>query len=305
MGSGPYFLLNWEMVFVAVLVGVAVLAGLAVWAFRRRGSDEMHSVAGYQHRLERLEEVRRRQIGSVRVVGGSTPGRGTQPTVGEDGRIEISSSRVPPGHRRHQPAAGSTPSAGAPSTYRRGPRHLDRPDEPPTPPPRRAHRRRGRGDRAGHRAGHRRCPLAHAALHDDDHHLAHRGGRHRRTTTTTTTTAKPTTFTADLHERDRRHLPAAVRLATRSRSRRPPVTATSRSPTPTVRCPTRRYCTPGQTQQLMLTGSSQVNLGAPSYAQVQVDRTPVTFPSPVPAPLVLVLNAASSGSTSSTTTSTT
>src|SRR5579875_166183 len=85
------------MEFIGVIVGVALLAGLAIWAFRRRGSDEVHSVAGYQQRLARLEEARRRQVGNVRIVGGSNEveERARQPVIGEEGRIEISSSNVP------------------------------------------------------------------------------------------------------------------------------------------------------------------------------------------------------------------
>jgi len=56
----------------------------------------------------------------------------------------------------------------------------------------------------------------------------------------------------------------------------------------------------GATEQLVLTGSSKIVLGAPSYVTVQVDRTPVTFPTPLPAPLDITFNAATQPGTTTT-----
>ncbi len=289
------------MVFIAVLVGVAVLAGLAVWAFRRRGSDEMHSVAGYQQRLERLEEVRRRQVGSVRIIGGSTP-EGDQPTVGEDGRIQITSSPS----RRVIDDTNQLPvyaERGAPSNYRRG---------RDTAIARMSHRPRRLGApiAAAVAVVILVTGLALAGAHSRTPHstttttTSRTGGAGKKNETTTTTTAKPTTFTAtSTSGSDANYqLPFAsytvMFTATTGDCYIEVTNANGQVPYASV-------LHAGQTQQLTLTGSSRIDLGAPSYAQVQVDRTPVTFPSPVPAPLVLVLNAAPSGSTSSTTTSTT
>ena len=61
----------------------------------------------------------------------------------------------------------------------------------------------------------------------------------------------------------------------------------------------------GQTEQLTLDGNSKVDLGAPVYVQVKIDRTPVTFPTPLPAPLNLIFDATSGTTASTTTTPTT
>jgi len=49
--------------------------------------------------------------------------------------------------------------------------------------------------------------------------------------------------------------------------------------------PVCRVLNPGQTKQIVLTGTSKVQLGAPSSVTIQIDKTPVTFPNPIPAPL--------------------
>jgi hypothetical protein len=61
----------------------------------------------------------------------------------------------------------------------------------------------------------------------------------------------------------------------------------------------------GKTEQLVLSGSSKVTLGAPGYVSVQVDRTPVTFPTPLPAPFDIDFNAPAAAGSTGTTTSTT
>jgi hypothetical protein len=299
-GWAPYFLLNVEMPFVGVLLGVAVLAGLAVWAFRRRGSDEMHSVAGYQHRLERLEEVRRRQGGSVRIVGGTTPNPGTpsQPVIGEDGRIEISSSAS---RRRPLDDAGELPRSGnrlPPPTYRR-PRDVSI--------ARMSHRPRRLGAPIAAAAivivlvtglaiagAHSRTPRTTTSTT-----TGHKSNT-RTTQSTTTTVPKPTTFTATStnSEGGTYALPfpsyAVTFKATTGDCYIQITNAQGKVPYAQV-------LDAGATEQMVLTGNSEVILGAPSSITVQVDRTPVTFPTPLPAPLHLNFEASSPPSTTTTT----
>jgi archaellum component FlaF (FlaF/FlaG flagellin family) len=56
----------------------------------------------------------------------------------------------------------------------------------------------------------------------------------------------------------------------------------------------------GQTKQIVLTGTSKVQLGAPSHIAVQVDRTPVTLPTPLPATLNITFAGAAPSATSTT-----
>jgi hypothetical protein len=278
------------MVVAAVLVLVVVLAGLAIWALRRRGVDELHSVAGYQHRLERLEELRRRQLGTVRPPGSD--------------RRENHAEQVVIGER-----IGS----------------LDRPPAQDALAARRRSPSRGRRDLAIARMGHRPrrlgAPIAAAvavvivviglALAGAHAHgprssppttvRASRGARHAHRTTTTTTTPRPTTFTAASLSGSRAtyDLPFASYSLSVSATADCYLQVTSAS----GQVPYASVLHAGQTVQLTLTGDSTVVLGAPSYAQVQIDRTPVTFPTPLPAPLDLVLNAATPAGSSTTTTS--
>lgn len=291
------------VVFIGVLLGVAVLAGLAIWAFRRRGSDEVHSVAGYQHRLARLEEVRRRQVGgSVRILGGNNEveERAGQPVIGESGRIEISSSSAP---RRFEDT-GKLPIQS---------------DRRPPPPYRRREVSMARISRRPRRLG---APIAaavaviilvtglaiagarsrtpHSTTSTTTGH--HKGTKTGSTATTTTTTARPTTFTAASVS----GLDATYQLPFTSYTVE--FTATTGNCYIEVtnaqgQVPYASVLDAGQTQQLTLSGNSKVDLGAPAYVQVKVDRTPVTFPSPLPAPLNLIFDA--SGTTATTTTTTT
>ncbi len=285
------------MVVAAVLVLVVVLAGLAVWALRRRGSDELHSVAGYQRRLERLEELRRRQLGDVRPLGPERRDDRVDRVIGEG--LETPGAL---GRRAAEP--------GRLGGERR------------RPPP------RGRRDLAIARMGHRPrrlgAPiaaavavvilvvlLAVAGAHSRSPHSsaptttqAHRGAaRGRKPTTTTTTTApKPTTFVAASTSGSRATYDLPFSSYTLS------VSATAdcylQVTTASGQVPYASVLHAGQSEQLTLTGDSTVDLGAPTYAQVEVDRTPVTFPTPLPAPLDLVFNAAAgTGATTTTTTS--
>jgi hypothetical protein len=58
---------------------------------------------------------------------------------------------------------------------------------------------------------------------------------------------------------------------------------------------------PGSTEQIVLSGTSMVTLGAPSSITIAVDRTPVTFPTPLPAPMHITLQGAAPPSTTPTT----
>lgn len=82
------------------VIVVAVVVALVAWALRRRGSDEVHSVDGYRHTLDTLQDIRSRSgSGTVRVLGGGA-------------RTEAVDRGAPPGGA---PAAGGRPAApGAP-----------------------------------------------------------------------------------------------------------------------------------------------------------------------------------------------
>jgi len=276
------------MVFVGVLLGVAVLAGLAVWAFRRRGTDEMHSVAGYQQRLERLEELRRRQAGAVRVVGGSTPDvEDDEPSLGEDGRIAISSSGV---RRRVYEGTGRPPNVAErpiPATYRRG--------------------RDVSIARMSHRPRRLGAPIAAAAAvivlvvvlaivgahargpHGQSGAGRHSGHRHSTTTSTTTTTVPPSFTASSVNAPD-----ATYQLPFQSYTVLVKCTGAGGSYVEITNAsgsvPYAGVLSVGQTEQLTLTGNSDIDLGRPSDVVVEVDRVPVTFPNPLPAPLQLLLN---------------
>ena len=289
------------MEFVLVLVGVAVLAGLAVWALRHRGSDEMHSVAGYQQRLERLEELRRRQSGSVRVIGSTGPqGDADQrPVVGEDGRIEISSS---PSRRRAVEETGQ---------------HERELGAGPVPLP--TYRRRSRDTsiaRMSHRPRRLGAPiaaavaviilvtgLAIAGAHSRNPHTTTsttiRKGHKGKVGPTTTTTTVPPTFAPSSASTDATYtLPfssyTVIFKATTGQCYIQVTNSAGQTPYAAV-------LNPGQTKQIVLTGTSKVQLGAPSSVMIQIDKTPVTFPNPIPAPLNITFAGVTPPSSTSTT----
>ncbi len=287
------------MVFVGVLLGVAVLAGLAVWAFRRRGSDEMHSVAGYQQRLERLEELRKRQSGSVRIVGGTTPSDRDEPVPGEDGRIEISSSGA---RRRVYEDPGQPPTVAErpiPPTYRRG--------------------RDVSIARMSHRPRRLGAPIAAATAvivlvivlaivgaharppHAKSDSKTQHKGHHSAQSTTTTTTAPPTFTAASSSATGATYalpFPSYTVLIKATSAGGSYVEITNASGS----VPYADVLADGQTEQVALTGDSDIDIGRPSDVVVEVDKTPLTFPNPLPAPLHLVLNASQPTGTTTTTT---
>lgn len=293
------------MTFVAVLIGAAVLIGLAVWALRRRGSDEMHSVAGYQHRLERLEELRRRQVGSVRVVGGTRPSaRETpEPVIGEDGRIEISSGNsyrrpVEEEETSRFVTASASDQYRARPTYRRGrdmsiARMQNRP------------RRLGAPIAAAAAVvvlvtglaiagAHSRTPRK-TATSTTVHTKRHTG------TTTTTTTAPPPTFTAASTSGDDAtySLPFASYTVTFKATTGACYVQITNS---AGLVPYAQSLAAGATEQLVLTGTSKVTLGAPSHITITVDRTPVTLPNPLPGTLNITFESSAPPPSTTTTT---
>ena len=288
------------MVFVAVLVGVAVLAGLAVWALRRRASDE-DSVAGYQQRLERLEELRRRHGGPVRSVGSAAPGSGSgsQPTVGEDGRIEVSSSAS----RRR--VFDDTGQSQEPS------------NRPPPPIYRRS--RDTSIARMSHRPRRLAAPIAAAvavivlvtglAIAGAHLHPSHstappttlKKGHGPTTTTThpTTTTLPPNFSPSSTSGTDVTYaLPFSSYSVTFKATTGACYVQITNSSGST---PYAQVLSQGGTEQIVLSGTSKVTLGAPSDITIQVDRTPVTFPKPLPAPLNITFEGAALPPTTSTT----
>jgi RodZ C-terminal domain len=293
------------MTFVAVLIGAAVLIGLAVWALRRRGSDEMHSVAGYQHRLERLEELRRRQVGSVRVVGGTRPpAESPEPVIGEDGRIEISSG----GSYRRRPlddadtgrfvTATSADRDRSRPTYRRGrdvsiARMQNRP------------RRLGAPIAAAAAVIVLVTGLAIAGAHSRTPHntttttIAHHRG-HAGTTTTSTTAPPPTFTAASTSGNDATYsLPFASYTVTFKATTGACYVQITNS---AGLVPYAQSLAAGATEQLVLTGTSKVTLGAPSQITIAVDRTPVTLPTPLPAPLNITFESSAPAASGTTTT---
>ncbi len=72
------------MLTVVVVIVAVVLITLVTWAVRRRGVDEVHSVDGYRHTLETLQDIRSRSgSGSVRVLGGPTGTTASPSSSGE------------------------------------------------------------------------------------------------------------------------------------------------------------------------------------------------------------------------------
>jgi hypothetical protein len=294
------------MEYVAILLAVAVLGGLAVWTLRRRRSDEMHSVAGYQHRRERLEEVRRRQGGSVRVIGSTPPrlGPDAQPGVGEHGRMEISSSTS---RRRVFDDASPPPDSGRP------------------PPPTTYRRRRDSSiARMSHRPRRLGAPiaaavavivlvtgLAIAGAHSRSPGTStsttvkvkvkksHRSGTTQPTHATTTTTTVPTTFSpTSTNETGATYsLPFASYTVTFDASSGACYVQVTNSSGST---PYAQTLNQGSTEKIVLSGTSKVTLGAPSDVTVQIDGTPVAFPTPLPAPLHLTFEGVASTTTTST-----
>jgi hypothetical protein len=292
------------MVFVAVLLAVAVLGGLAVWAFRRRGSDEMHSVAGYQHRLERLEELRRRQGGSVRIVGSTAPRSGPdpQPAVGESGRIEISSSTS---RRRvtEEPSQPSAPGRAPPTTsYRR---------KRDTSIARMSHRPRRLGAPIAAAAAvivlvtglaiagaHSRSPKTTTTTTAVK--KAHSRTAITRPNETTTTTTVPTSFAPSSTSGTgvTYSLPFASYTVTFDATKGACYIQITNSSGST---PYAQVLNQGSTEQIVLSGTSKATLGAPSDVTIEVDRTPVTFPTPLPAPLNITFEGTAPATTTPTT----
>jgi hypothetical protein len=299
------------MVFVAVLLGAAVLGGLAVWAFRRRGSDEMHSVDGYQHRLERLEELRRRQGGEVRVVGSTAPRNqpDPRPVIGESGRIEISSS----------------------TSRRRVFDDVARPEDPGHQPPPAIYRRSGRDTaiaRMSHRPRRLAAPIAAAVVvialvtglaiagaHSRPPHSSTtatttkkgggktspgRTGKSTHATTTTTTAVPPSFSPSSTSGTDVTYtLPwPSYTVALKAATGACWVEITNASGS----TPYAQVLNQGSTEQIVLSGASKVTLGAPSDVTIEVDRTPVTFPTPLPAPMHITFQGAAAPSPTTPTT---
>lgn len=69
------------MVIAVVVAGVLVVALVAAAALRRQGGGEAHSVEGYKHTLETLQDMRTRSGGGVRILSGPESG----PSSGEAG----------------------------------------------------------------------------------------------------------------------------------------------------------------------------------------------------------------------------
>jgi hypothetical protein len=288
------------MVFIAVLVGVAVLGGLAVFALRRRGSDEMHSVAGYRDRLERLEELRQRQVGSVRVVGSTSPRREADPppVARRPGMIEISSSN-------RRVIDEDTP-----------------PDEPGNRPPPATYRRSRDTSiaRMNHRPRRLGAPIAAAVAvivlvtglaiagahsrtpHSTTTTTIKKGGRGttKPTHETTTTTTRPLSFSpSSTSGTDVTYtLPFSsytVTFKATTGSCYIQITNSSGS------TPYAAVLNQGSTEQIVLSGTSKATLGRPSDVTVEVDRTPVDFPNPLPVALNITFAGTAAPSTTSTT----
>jgi hypothetical protein len=289
------------MVFIAVLVGVAVLGGLAVVALRRRGSDEMHSVTGYRDRLDRLEEIRQRQLGSVRVVRSISP-RGENdpsPPLRRDGMIEISTSnrRVIDEDTEPNEPAGRPPP---PVTYRRG-------------------RRDTSIARMNHRSRRLGAPiaaavavialvtgLAIAGAHSRPPHSTTTttlkkgvGGTTKRTHETTTTTTVPASFspssTSGTDVTYTLPFPSyTVTFKATTGSCYIQITNSSGS------TPYAAVLNQGSTEQIVLSGTSKATLGRPSDVTVEVDRIPVDFPNPLPVALNITFAGEAPSSTSTT-----
>ncbi|MGH9045373.1 MAG: DUF4115 domain-containing protein [Acidimicrobiales bacterium] len=277
------------MVVVVVLVCVVLLGGLAGWAFRRRGSDEMHSVAGYQHRLARLEEARRRQVATE------------VPSTSDSLWNEQRPRDLRPLRRRAAPGEQAAIVQGTPHPRHRGTTRdvsLARMSHRP---------RRLFAPIAASVAvivvvtglallgAHLRSPHPKAASTTQlstpkgRHHL----GAHKTTVTTPTV---PTSFSPVSTDGSQAtySLPFASYTLTVDASSNGDcwVEITNSS----GQVPYAQVLPSGSSEQLMLGGNSKLELGAPGYVTIEVDGTPLKFPSPMPDPLDVDLEAAASGS---------
>jgi hypothetical protein len=258
-------------------------------------------VAGYQQGLERLEELRRRQGGPVRIVGSAAPGSGagSQPVVGEDGRIEVSSS----------------------ASRRRVFDDTGQPQESSGRPPPPIHRRSRDVSiaRMSHRPRRLGAPIAAAAAvivlvtglaiagahlrpsHPTAPPTTLKKGHSRTTQTThpTTTTVPPNFSPSSTSGTDVTYaLPFSSYSVTFNATTGACYVQITNSSGST---PYAQVLSQGGTEQIVLSGTSKVTLGAPSDITIQVDRTPVIFPKPLPAPLNITFVGAGQPSTPSTT----
>lgn len=110
------------------VIVVAVVVALVAWALRRRGSDEVHSVDGYRHTLDTLQDIRTRSgSGTVRVLGGGAGSEAADRGAPSGGGLVAGGRPAEPGAtgpgatgrelgsaptRRSEPARRSEPTRG-------------------------------------------------------------------------------------------------------------------------------------------------------------------------------------------------
>jgi hypothetical protein len=285
--------------FVLVLVAVAIVAGLAVFVFRRRRVDELHSVAGYRAGLDKLEDLRKRQSSTVRVIGGQNAGS-----------EEADHHAVPPPARRM--LFDDTTRTRPPPTSENRPRPRPVRSRPVS---------MARISRRPRRLG---APIAAAVAvivlvsglaiagahsrQNPHHNTTATTAPPRRTqsrvsrpaTTTQPTTTIPSTFspTSTGQSSATYGLPfSSYTVAFQATNGSCWIQITAADGT----VPYAQTLTEGSTYHIVLTGNSKVELGAPGYASITVDDTPVAFPSSYGAPFTMTFNAAPSTTTTPTT----
>ena len=135
---------------VVAAVAVVVVVALVSWAVRRRSVDEVHSVDGYRHTLDTLQDIRTRSGGgTVRVLGGGAAPGAPAPGPDAPGTGPGGAGRAGTGgdlERQGRPAgppAGTPHVAGEAGAGRAGGRGLVFDDQPPAP--------HGGSQRGGHR----------------------------------------------------------------------------------------------------------------------------------------------------------
>jgi len=306
----------------AVAVGVVVIIALvAVWALRRRGGDDVHSVERHRHTIDTLQGIRTRTPGaSVRVIDG---GSSAPPADDEGPRSPAALPGVLP--VRHEVASGAGPlhvddAAGANGEGREPTRRTERKAIS-------AMNRRPRRVAA---------PLASAivvvavvaALIAVGARQRHPAASHATTTAPTHSTAPTTTPTTGVHTtvssthttarppHTSTHHKTTVTTTTLPAAFAPTgttaTTATYAAPAPTFSLTvgaTTGSCwvlvsdvssgktlftgtlTPGQQQSVQATGTTTIEIGAPSVVAVTLDHTPVTIPALYQTPFTMTLAA--------------
>jgi hypothetical protein len=309
---------------VAVAVLVAVLGMVGAIVFKRRGSDEVHSVEGYRSALETLQEVRARSsaaTASVRVIGrpdgGAADGVSAMGPSGSQAATDGGSAASAGGNRggtvRFDDATdGNEPGSELPTL---SPRHSRRALSAMNHRPRRiggpllaaiiviaavtvmAVLLGARGRTSPHKSTTTTTVPATHHNTGGSHHDA--PPTHSRTTTSTTPThsktpthyePNPSTVTGTAAT----YTPPAssYSFTVKAGSSACWVQITETGPGTTLYAQTLNA---GQSESVNLTGTATVDLGSPDSVSMTLDHEPVALPSGYQTPFTLTLQPAAAG----------